>query len=108
MSELAVMIQEQGKEIKSLKSMIHDLTLLVMKDKVDLTWMPESQAANMLGLSRRAFRRKVVLTSTMMERNLKIPYPYNIVEYRHTNGRNYQYSRKSILKFKQLTSNTEA
>lgn len=108
MSELAVMIQEQGKEIKSLKSMIHDLTLLVMKDKIDPTWLTEKQASEVLGLSGRQFRRNVVLSKSMMERNQKVTYPFNLIEYRHTNGRNYQYSRKSILKFKQLTSNTQA
>jgi hypothetical protein len=44
-----------------------------------------------------------VLTGREMRKNEK---PWNEIGYRHTNGRNFQYSRKGIINFKKLTSNT--
>lgn len=90
MSELLTMVAEQGREIKELKDMIHQLTLLVMKDKVDTTWLDEKEAADALGYDPRTLREKVKAG--------EIP-----VESRNYKGRNWQYSRKGILKFKEQT-----
>jgi hypothetical protein len=106
MSELVALVEQQTKQLAELKGMVHNLTILVMKDKVDLTWLSEADAAEMLGIKHaRGLRKRVVLTKKMMESGEKIQYPFNLIEYRNTNGRLFQYSRKSILKFKHVTSN---
>lgn len=67
------------------------LEILIMKDKVDTTWIPEDVAAKSLGLAARTLRRQV------KKGLLK-------VEYRTTNGRNYQYSRKQLQNFRRETA----
>lgn len=94
MSELAELVLEQNKKIDSLLHQVHHLTVLVMKDKVDTTWVAEDTAAQMLGLAPRTFRRYV---KTRQQQ-------FAGIKYRNTNGRNWQYSRKDILNFKNLTS----
>lgn len=92
-------------DILKLQEEIKCLTLLVLKDKVDKTWMTEKEAALSLGYNNpRSLRRKVVLTDDRISKGEKVQYPYNLITYRCTNGRNYQYSRRSIMKFKEQTS----
>lgn len=85
---------ELREEILQLKEMVKHLTMLVMKDKVDTTWLSEEQAAEALGLEARTLRRKVK----------SMQFPFNQIDFRHTNGRNFQYNRKGLLKFKEITS----
>jgi len=96
MAELTTLVEEQSKKIDQLIKGLSDLTILVMKDKVDTTWVTEEVAAEMIGIQPAWLRRKV-------RKNEK---PWNEIGYRHTNGRNFQYSRKGIINFKRLTSNT--
>ncbi len=84
-------MQEQQAEIRTLKEMVQQLTLLVMKDKVDTTWLDEDTAAEMLGYAPRTLRLQV--------KKGAIP-----VDYRNTKGRNWQYSRKQLLNYKRDTS----
>jgi len=92
--ELLTEVQALRKENAEIKTMLHQLTVLVMKDKIDTTWVAETEAAAMVGLHPRVFREKVKAAKA----------PWFHITLRHTNGRNYQYSRKGIIKFKQLTS----
>lgn len=78
-------------EIKALRKELHQLTLLVMKDKVDTTWLSEEDAAQSLGFTPNVLRRKVKAGELD-------------ITSRNTNGRKWQYSRKSILSYKQNTS----
>lgn len=94
MSELLQMMEEQKKEIGTLKSMVHDLTVLVMKDKVNNIWLDEEVAASMLGVEPRTLRKAV--------KNPK--HVFRLINFRNTNGRNWQYSRKSIMEFQTKTS----
>jgi hypothetical protein len=91
MSELAILVERQTVMIERLSNKVDQLTLLVMKDKVDTTWVNEDTAAEMLGLQPRTIRLNVKSGS--------LP-----VKFRHTNGRNWQYSRKDIMKYKDKTS----
>ncbi len=95
MSELVQLVQQQNIMIQTLTRKVDELTILVMKNKVDDTWVSEDVAAEMLGYkSPRSLRNNVV----------EAKHPFSLIEFRHTNGRNYQYNRKSILKFKEKTS----
>lgn len=95
MSELMMEVQALRKENAEIKTMLHDLTVLVMKDKIDTTWVDEEEAAKSVGLTPEWFRRKVK----------KGEYPFSEISYRNSNGRNWQYSRKGLIKYKSLTSN---
>lgn len=93
MSELREIIEKQSAEISALRQDVHRLSILMMKDKVDTTWINEDTAAAMVNMTPAWFRRKV-----------KQGYEnFSLISYRHTNGRNFQYSRKSILQFKENT-----
>lgn len=94
MSELVQQVQLQNIMIEKLTKKIDDLTVLVMKNKVDDTWLNEEVAAEMLNYSPRVLRRKA----------LSAKYPFTLIECRNTNGRKYQYNRKSLIKFKEQTS----
>lgn len=94
MGELLTEVQELRKENAFIMQKLHEISILVMKDKVDTTWVDEDIAAKSFGLSPRVFREKVKAAKGQ----------WFHITLRHTNGRNYQYSRKGILKYKQLTS----
>lgn len=98
MSELITMIAEQSKMIATLQKQIHDLTVLIMKDKVNSTWLDEETAASMVGYNPETFRRKV------KEAHKNNKWPWNLINYRNTNGRNWFYSRKSLIEFQCKTS----
>jgi hypothetical protein len=98
MSELVTMVADQSRQIESLKSMVHNLTLLVMKDKVNDTWINEEVAAEMVGYHPETFRRKVKQAHENHQR------PWCLITFRNTRGRNWQYSRKSIIEFQKKTS----
>ncbi len=98
MSELITMVAEQSKMIATLQKQIQDLTVLIMKDKVNDTWLVEETAASMLGYNPETFRRKV------KEAHKKNKEPWNIITYRNTNGRNWYYNRKSLIEFQRKTS----
>lgn len=88
------MIEELIHEVRQLRTEVKNLQLLVMKDKVDTTWLDEPDAAKALGIKSRTLRRYV-----------KDPaHKLSMVKYRHTNGKHFQYSRKDILRYKELTS----
>lgn len=91
MSELVPMVQELLNLVKSQGKQIHELQVMVMKNKVDDTWISEEIAAEMIGYDGRTFRRWVKAG--------KLP-----IDFRNTNGRRYQYNRKSILRYKENTS----
>lgn len=92
MSDLRELVLAQNKQLELMSKQIHQLTLLVMKDKVDTTWIDEETAAKMLGYQDPRSLRKLIKKGVVD------------VEYRNTNGRNYQYSRKGILKYKEKTA----
>ena len=99
MSELVQMVENQGKMINQLVGMVDKLMIMVMKDKVDTTWLSEEVAAEMLGYKDPRTLRKLV-------KGVIKTKDFNIgdITFRNTNGRNWQYSRKSILKYKEKTS----
>jgi len=88
------MIEELTREIFLLRQEVKQLTLLILKNKVDDTWIPESMAAEMLGLKPRTLREAVKNKKGL----------FSEIDFRHTNGQRWQYHRKSLLKFKDLTS----
>lgn len=94
MSELIQMVQELKADNAVLKQMVKDLTILVMKDKVDTTWVKEDLAAEMLGYKPRTLRKAVKDGSI----NIAVT---------NTNGRNWQYNRKGILQYKQSRSSLQ-
>lgn len=98
MSELLTIVLEQGKKIEQMQKSLHDLSVLVMKNKVNDTWLDEDVAAEMVGYHPQNFRRKVKTG------NKEHKEPWCIISYRNTNGRNWQYSRKSLIQFQQKTS----
>jgi hypothetical protein len=81
-----------------LRQEVKALTRIVLKNKIDDTWIPEPDAAEMLGFNDpRTLRRKVVVKGGA-------PYPFSLISYRCTNGRKFQYNRKDLMKFKNITS----
>jgi hypothetical protein len=81
-------------EIKSLREDVRQMSILLMRDKIDTTWIPETDAAAMLQMQPDTLRRYV-----------KAGKPnFQMINFRHTNGRKWQYNRKDILKFKNYTS----
>lgn len=88
-------MEEMIAEVRALREAVHQLQLLVMKDKVDTTWLDEKDAASALNLEPRTLRRYVKDSSNRL----------SIIKYRNTNGRKWQYSRKDIQRYKELTSN---
>lgn len=93
MSELSELVKQQSEKIERLEKVVDSLCKLIMKDKVDTTWLTEEVAAETLGLQPRTLR--------MYVKAGKID-----VDFRHTNGRSYQYSRKGIMEFKKNTSSS--
>lgn len=81
-------------EIQALRHEVRQLTMLVMKDKIDTTWVNEKDAADMLDIKPQTLRK-------MVKRG---EYPATEINYRNTHGRNWQYSRKGLIKYKNLTS----
>jgi hypothetical protein len=105
MSELVSEVRDLKNLVLNLTQQVHDLTILTMKNKVDDTWIEEEIAATMVGFEdSRAFRRKIVLSNARMKKGETVPYPWSMINYRSSNGRKYQYSKKSIQKFKDITS----
>lgn len=92
MSELVQLVKTQGERINQLVSMVDKLIILVMKDKVDTTWVNEKTASEMLGYKDPRTLRKLVKAGELE------------ITFRNTNGRNWQYSRKAIMKLKDRTS----
>ena len=68
--------------------------MMLMKNQVDTTWLKEDMAAEMLGLKPRQLRNKVKEAEGL----------FGQIDYRNTNGRNWQYRRTDLLKYKELTS----
>lgn len=94
MGELLTEVLALRKENAEIKQMVNQLFILIKKNKIDDTWLSEEEAAESLGLSPISLRRKV-----------KKPVgQWHHITFRNNNGRNWQYSRKGILKYKQLTS----
>lgn len=81
-------------EIQALRNDVKVLTMMIMKDKIDTTWVAESDASQMFGLTPKWFRRKV----------LSRHFPFEEVGFRTTGGRNYQYNRKALLRAKEKSS----
>jgi hypothetical protein len=95
MSELVQLVKQQGEEIKYLTNLVKQLYSLVSKDKIDTTWVSEADAAAMFGYeSTDWFRRKVKAAQADVTDQL------HGIEYRNTNGRNYQYNRRDLIKCK--------
>ena len=78
-TEMQLLMQE----VQSLKKMMDVLTNVVKRDKIHDTWLSEVDAASMLGLAPRTLRRYC--------RDASLP-----INFRNTNGRNWQFSRKDI------------
>jgi hypothetical protein len=94
MAGLTEMVESQGRMLMQLTQEVKYLQTLVMRDKIDTTWVPERDAAAMLDMQPDTLRRYV-----------KAGKPFfNQINFRHTNGRKWQYSRKDLIKFKNLTS----
>ncbi len=98
MSELMTMVEQQGKKLDSIEKMVHQLSILVMKNKVNDTWVNEDIAAEMVGYNPETFRRKV------KDAHKKHREPWNLINFRNSNGRNWQYSRRSLENFQKRTS----
>ena len=98
MSELITKIEGMDKKLDKLISAVHDLSILTMKSKVNDTWLEENTAAKMVGYQPENFRRKVKYGH---KHNI---LPWSLIIYRHTNGRNFQYSKKAIENFLSKTS----
>ncbi len=94
MSELMTEIEAIRKENADLKKSLHQLTIIAMKDKLNAVWLSEDIAASMLNLQPRTLRKAVK----------KGEGHFREINVRNTNGRNYQYSRKSLEKYQSLTS----
>lgn len=77
-------LQELEGEVRSLRNFIG-------KDKIYDAWVCEEDAAAIVHLNARTFRRKVIAG--------KIP-----INFRHTNKRNYQYSRRDLVNWMKQTS----
>lgn len=92
MSELLTLVENQRKQIEQLQKSVDNLCILIMKDKVDTTWVPESVAAEMIGYNDPRTLRKLVKSGALD------------IDFRNTNGRKWQYSRKSIMALKEKTS----
>lgn len=92
MSELAIMVQQQNMKIDRLQRVIEDLAKLILKNKIDDTWVDENTAATMLGYKDGRTLRKYVKAGKIT------------VDFRNTHGKNWQYSRKGLLNFKTQTS----
>ncbi len=90
MNEIIEEIKLLRHEIKHLTSEIEQLKALVLSDKTNAQWISEKEAALLLGLKGTRTLRKMAKGG--------------LVDYTQTNGRTYQYSRKSINKF--LESNS--
>ncbi|MBS1629390.1 MAG: helix-turn-helix domain-containing protein [Bacteroidetes bacterium] len=73
-------------EVQTLKQMVTTLTTVVKRDKIFDAWLNEEDAASMLGLAPRTLRRYC--------RDGALP-----INFRNTNGRNWQFSRKDILTY---------
>lgn len=80
--------------LQRIEESVEKLLLINLKDKVDQAWLDEDTASGMFGIGSRHFRRKVVSRE----------FPFDEVQYRNTNGRNYQYNRKDLLKAKEKSS----
>ena len=94
MGELLLEVLALRKENAEIKQMVSQLFIMIKKTRIDDTWLSEEEAAESLGLSPIMLRRKV-----------KKPVgQWHHVTYRNNKGRQWQYSRKGILKYKQLTS----
>lgn len=91
MSELYELVVQQSQKIIQLEKTVDNLCKLILKEKVDTTWINEDVAAEMLGLQPRTLR--------MYVKSGKID-----IDFRNTNGRNWQYSRKGLLDYKKRTS----
>lgn len=92
MSELITLVQEQNVRIRNLERVIDNLAKLMLKNKVDDTWVDETTAAGMLGYKDGRTLRKAVKAGSIN------------VDFRNTNGKNWQYSRKGLLNYKTQTS----
>ena len=88
------MIEELTIEIRQLRADVEKLTLLLLKNCVDQVWLKEEIAAEMLGLKPRALRNYVTGKKSL----------FADIDYRHTNGRSFEYRRKDLMRFKELTS----
>ena len=78
-------------EMQVLKQMLATLTNVVRRDKIYDAWVTEQDAASMLGLAPRTLRRRC--------RDALLP-----INFRNTNGRNWQFSRKDITKYMNKSS----
>lgn len=92
MSELLTMVEEQNKAIERLTKMVRDLSILVMKNKVTTTWVDEGVAAEILGYKDPRTLRKLVKSKALD------------IDGRNTNGKNWQYSLKSINRYQERTA----
>ena len=88
-------------EIQSLREDVRRLGMLIMKDKVDTTWISEEDAAHSLGITPQTLRKGV---KRIESGNPSISRKAIRISYRTTNGRNYQYSRKDLINYKNKTA----
>lgn len=86
-TEYQVLLQE----VKALREVVDLLTVAIRRDKINDAWIPEIDAASMLGLAPRTLRRHC--------RDAVLP-----IHFRSTNGRNWQFSRKDITAYMNNTS----
>lgn len=91
MSELLQIVMKQERQLEDLKKTIDNLCKLIMRDKIDQTWVDEQTAAQMLGYSSPRTLRNLVKQN-------QLP-----IDFRNTRGRSWQYSRKSIAEYKYQT-----
>ena len=93
-------VQMLFREVRGLRKEIATLMAIVKKDKVFDAWIDECTAAEMLGMQPRTLRRKC---TGYKKKGVEIA-PELPINYRNTNGRSWQYSRKDIKAFMQNTS----
>lgn len=95
MNQTLLSMTELMEAVVKLTKKVDELTLLVMKEKNDTTWISEKDAADMLGYGCPRTLRKKVKAAV---------YPFNTIVYRSSEGRKFQYNRKSLQKFKEQTA----
>ena len=97
MSDLSIEVLEIKKEIAGISQLLNKIRSEILAQKIAKNWANEVVVAIALGYKTpRSFRK----LATAKDRN----YPFTLIRYRTTNGKNYQYNIRSIEEFMDATS----
>jgi hypothetical protein len=92
-NELVVALQKLTSLVEELRTEISELRTEMRRGKISDAWIPEKDAARLLGIHPRTLRRGV--------QNKENGFP---ISYRNTNGRAWQYKRADITRYLRQTS----